>query len=250
MCTMCKNLDCQSLAEYSSLQIALLPCSGSACFATMQQCLDSYFSEELVDSYVCSRCRSKTAASRKFRCIATAPEILMITLRWPVNALKKEPAAICGYKKIYLNVENPHLNGEVLFTANYALCGLIFHHGLRIGSGHYTYAGLGSGCAVLASCSGNLQGNRKCGSSGWRHWDDATVSQSLDFNTCMRTVLKTPSGALYHGEPILDSVKTTPYVFFYARMEDRQNGFAPSVPGCALCSHGNVWRSGLSDSAS
>ena len=105
---------CQSLAEYSSFQFALLPCSGSACFVTMQQCLDSYFSEELVDSYVCSWCRSKTGVSRKFRCISTAPEISMITLRWPVNALQKQPAANCGYKNIYLNVENPHMNGKVL----------------------------------------------------------------------------------------------------------------------------------------
>ena len=32
---------------------------------------------------------------------------------------------------------------------------------------------------------------------------------------------------------ILGYSENTPYVFFYARMEDRQKGFTPSVPGCA-----------------
>ena len=50
LCTACENLDCQSLlnsSEYSSLQIALQPGLGSACFFITQQYFDSYFSKQL-----------------------------------------------------------------------------------------------------------------------------------------------------------------------------------------------------------
>lgn len=103
---------------------------------TIQEALDVYFAGDVVETYICSACKSinKYEAEKKYF-LKSAPNMLCLVL----NRFKKTRNKIKDYIELseQLTLTNFSSSSETI-RANYKLVSIINHIGTNISNGHYT----------------------------------------------------------------------------------------------------------------
>jgi hypothetical protein len=229
-----------------------LPCDADDCaenVVSIQSCIDAFFGVESVPDYKCTCCNQSGHCQKQYSLVEPA-EILVCYVKWfiPDRGIKdkgqqfrlhKNKCGLSTYRNIVIPVEDSSAGS----SAKYGLCGLVFHNGRSIDTGHFTCVGRASTC-VAGRCSGMVNATQTCDEHGWRFWNDGEVSKPLCFNDAIRQATNYSIQSLdTDGHPILNSESSTPAMFFYTRLADDSSHSL--VSRWAFCTRGDTWREGM-----
>lgn len=209
---------------------------------SLKEWVKTYYQRSEVVVRHCSNCEGST--SLKKVCTHSAPDILRIILKYfGIEGSNSKPTRRWSeYESVELELPGTQVK------AKYRLYGIIFHHGRFVRSGHYTFAGCGSGCAGRESCDGQIvmvggSATGTCASS-WFHCNDGTVEGPCT----MESACTFTGGRKGKSQPEIATIGSdnkAPYILFYTRLADTSSGFVPQAPDSGFCTRGYEWRQAL-----
>lgn len=130
--TKCENCNNESQIDYKA-SAHVIEIRGRT---TIQQALNAYFAEVIVQKYKCSVCESDDYSAKKSFSFKNAPNCLVLVFDRFNNGLKKVRDHIeLTYR---LNLSDNIFKDKLAADVNYTLVSTINHYGSNCSDGHYT----------------------------------------------------------------------------------------------------------------